>query len=346
MQSLSQTPRTDIETLRNDIGRRLEGRRVWFYGVRRSADRSPPRGGQRVVWQHNDILRAAGVDSYIVRGQGRLARQNPFSRPHADDGGAPESWFLRTVRPDRDVVVVPGFRFRQLQSIPGRHKVVFSQNVFVTARAMGFTDTAWSAEGLRAIMCVSEGNAEVVRLSRPECPVLTVTNSVDASRFGPVEKERLVLSNGLSIGCEKNPVDTAIAAQLLFARADRVDGFQYWPLQDMPHEQVAHLLSRARALIFLSAHEGLGLLAIEAMLSDTLVFAFRRPPMSEYLPDRCLFEFGDLEGIADAVQDALDHPESWRPEVEAARETALGFNEAAQERSVLEAWLEIERELP
>ena len=348
MHSLSQAPRDDLHDLRGAVKSALGDRRVWFYGMRGGPRHpGPPRGGQQIVLQHTHILRDAGVEAWAVKGQRPLARRNPLNAPEENSFIAPQGWFLRQVRQESDVVVIPGFRYHQIPILPGSRKVVFSQNVFITARTLAQHKQPWAHDDVMAIMCLSEGNAEIIRLAQPGCPVVHVCVSVDPELFVPAEKERLVLSNGISIGVEKNPLDTAAILQILQARMVGGSGqaFRFRALEGFTHQEVAELLGRARVLVFPSTHEGLGLLAIEAMLAGTLVFGFRRAPMTEYLPERCQFDFGDLGGIADAVADALDHPERWENEVERGRATALGYSPAGQEISVLEGWLRISEEL-
>lgn len=340
MTTPAQSP--EIAALRERVTRALDGRRVWYYGFRGSGgSNDPPRGGQQVVSHHTRILRAAGADAYRVQDDGPVARRNPFSRPDGDER-APEGWFRRQVDTRRDVIVVPGFRMNRMRGVPGDNVVVFSQNVFVTARSLGLDSRGWAIDRAVAILAVSEGNAELIRLAGAECPVLTIRTAVDPERFRPGAKERLVLSNGLNIGCEKNPFDIAALAQILRARSGRdTEPFEFRAIERLSHEEVARLLARARVLVFPSSHEGLGLLPLEAMLAGAVVFGWRRAPMTEYLPARCQFDFGDLSGVADAVVDALDHPDRWRDAIEEGRANALEFSAPAQERSVLETWLEI-----
>lgn len=346
MPDLIERPGGDPGDLRSALRAAFGDRRVWFYGIRHSPKGDPPRGGQQIAMQHANILRGAGVEAWVVNAQGPLSRRNPLNAPEKGSVMAPEGWFRRTVRSDRDVVLIPGFRFREIADIPGDRKVLFSQNVFVTARAVGLRGT-WAHPDVMAIMCLSDGNAEIIRLANPDCPVVTVRVSVDPGRFRPAQKERLVLSNGLDIGCEKNPFDIAAIIQILRARGQETDGgpFDFRALEGLRHEEVAELMGKARVLVFPSTHEGLGLLALEGMLAGSLVFAFRRAPMTEYLPRRCQFEFGDLGGMADAVVDALDHPERWQAEIDEGRATALGYSPARQEISVLEGWLRVSEEL-
>ena len=172
--------------------------------------------------------------------------------------------------------------------------------------------------------------------------MLVIPNAVDPANFSAGEKRRLVLTNGLEAGSEKNPEDTAAIAQLLHTRAARghTGPFDLVALEGLDHGRVRELLTEARVLLFLSTHEGLPLLPLEAQLSGTLVLGIRRSPMTECIPARCLFDFGDLEGLVRATESALDEPEAWEAEIAAGMGIARRLF-AGHEASVLEAWLEI-----
>jgi glycosyltransferase involved in cell wall biosynthesis len=342
-----------VEALRAELQRALGGRRVWFYGMLGRSRLDQIRGGQRVVLEHCAILRNAGIEATAVRSQGRAARRFPFLGDGLPDRPGDEIRplialqrdFEGNIRSDRDFVVIPGRNIASIHQIPGEQKVAFSQAISTTMRSLGLErrdPDPWKSDQLLAVMCVSRGNAAIAQLAEPACPVIVVKNSVDSSRFRPVEKRRLVVSGGLDGGCEKNAADTASAVQTLLTRAKRAGRpIDFVTLENMTHSQVAAALSEARVLVFLSMHEGFPLLMLEAMASGTLVFAYRRSPMSDAVPDRCLFDFGDLQGVVEAVEHAVEHPEEWEPEMEAGRRLAAEYGPEEQERSVLEAWLTI-----
>lgn len=333
-----------LEDLRARVREALGARRIWYHGFRAHRGGTHPRGGEVVIARHNRILRSAGVESHIVRADGPITRRNPFAGRGDDAERAPEAWFRRELDPDRDIVLIPGYRINELRESPVRLRVLFAHGAFVPALACSQESSAWPTEAVLAVMTVSEASATLLQLMSPGSPVIAVRLSVDPDRFAPAEKQRLVLCPSPSGGCEKNPYDLALLQQILTARSGRdTNPFTVRVLGGLTDDELSDSIARARVLLFPSTHEGFGLLPVQAMLARTLPFGYGRPPMTEYLPARCQFAWGDLVGIADAVIDALDHPENWTAVTEEGRRTALAYTPVAAERSVLEAWVEVAR---
>jgi hypothetical protein len=322
-------------------------RRIYFYGMFDRPHLSGARGGQQVVSQHASILRDAGRDARIVyRGRWTEALQ-PFKSP--PDPFISDRRFRVEFSPTQDILVVPGRFVNRLKSLPGKHVVLFSQGAAITVRSLGLErhqPDPWRHPKLRAILSVSESNAELLRSMRPTVPVMVIQNSVDPDRFSPTEKRPLVLCSTLT-HCEKNPLDATAVVQMLHARRAReeIGEFNVVELRDLPHQEVARLLGQARLLLFLSTHEGLGLLALEAMLSETVVLAIDRGPMSEFIPPECRFDFGDLNGLEEAAKSVLESPGRWNPVIRKARQVALRYGPVCQRASVLKAWKHLDAHL-
>lgn len=315
-------------------------RRIFYYGMFDRPDLSGARGGQQVVLQHASILRDAGREVRIVYSGSRLERLLPFrSPPHPFISSR---GFRSEFSPEEDVLVVPGRFINRLDSLPGEHVILFSQGAGVTLRSLGVErhlPDPWSHPKLRAVICVSESNANLLRSMQPNSPVIVTRNSVDPTQFSPAQKRSLVLCNTLA-DCAKNPMDAAAVLQMLHARRARhaVAEFDVVELRGLTHGEVARLLGEARILLFLSTHEGLPLLALEAMLSEVILLAIDRGPMSEFIPAECRFEFGDLESVAAAAANALESPERWDRVVRESRRVALEYGHLQQRETVLRAW--------
>jgi len=88
----------------------------------------------------------------------------------------------------------------------------------------------------------------------------------------------------------------------------------------LPDEQLAQLLSGARALIFPSLYEGFGLPVLEAMASGTPVIVSDRSAMPEVAGAAGNYiEPEDVVGLRDAMVRLVDDPQHWR----ACREAGL-----------------------
>lgn len=318
---------------------------IYYVGSIKQPNRSVLRGGQRVTLQHIDILRRHGIPSYAVTSESRLGRviKGTIS---VDDVFMHVSAFRRQVEPTQDVVVVPGRYATQLDHFPGARKVLFSQAGWVTFGSLGLDrltrNHLWTSDDLLSIFTVSESNAELFRQVQPSCSVEVITNAVDSVKFPfSQNKENLILTPSLSDPA-KNPLDTQAVIQILRARrassGNTAQTLEVVELKGYSHDSVSTLLQRARLLLFLSTHEGMPLLMLEALSTGTIVFAWDRSPMSDVLPDRCLFSFGDISGVVAAAETLLRSPESWNEVAIKGRERALEFSPSKLEERVLEVW--------
>jgi glycosyltransferase involved in cell wall biosynthesis len=144
----------------------------------------------------------------------------------------------------------------------------------------------------------------------------------------------------------KAPMEGATLRQLL--RGRRASGLKstadaiWTPVRGFSEEQVSVVLQRSLLFVFLSVHEGLGRLPVEAMASGCIVCGFDRGPMSEYLPAPYRFADGDILAMAKRIEDIVDAFPTGLSAFESvtaeARLVAETYNAEAQERTVLNAW--------
>lgn len=321
--------------------------RVYFFVQLQRPVRVFSAGGPKVALQHVDILRRNGIDASLVYRH----------RTSSDPAFISEREFRRNLQPDRDVVVVPGRLAPRLNDIPGRIKVLFSQSSVYNLAAFGTKRNEpypWHDGTLRAIICVSEHNAAIIRLSLPDCPVYTVSNRVDCERFHFVpfaEKRRLVALNSMD-RAPKNPIHMQMLLNVLRSRAARsgsgLDMFDVAVIQGLSPEQVAQTLAAARCLLFLSPDEGFGLLPLEAMCAGTVVIAYDLAPMNEFLPPQYVRPWGDIAGLVELVESVCStdaNEKQWDRLTRLARVTSERYSLEAQEQSVLRVYEGIMREV-
>ena len=345
--------RSNMSAAPTSLMEQLRGRRVFYAGAIDSRFRTALLGGQRVTLEHVQVLREAGVEAFAVtsedtwqRTRGRLqgalpAIADPSLLMHMRQ-------FRRTVRAAEDVVVVPARQFAALDQIPGEHKVLFSQGIWVTMQALTpATATVLDHPALRAIMVVSDGNAAQFRTLQPTCPVLVARNGIDLPAHAPLrEREACLAYPGLN-RMEKNPWHTrallvALARRGVLAPAGAVQALE---LEGIRQTQVHRHLETASALLFPSVWEGLGLLPLEAMARGCLAFGWDVSPMNEYLLEACRFSFADLDVMTDALESALRNPAAWQTQREAGIEVARRWSREAQARSILTTWAAIAEQL-
>ena len=338
----AQTPHNFSEVA--SIGSLFAGRRVFYVGSINNRHNPTLLGGQRVTLQHVETLRKDGVEAFAVTNEtgttGIRTRFLPDGRPELMH----MKQFRREIIPDRDLVVLPGRFAEQLDEFPGEHKILFSQGIWITLNAMSNRDESpFLHPTLKGIMVVSEGNAKIARLLRPDCPVIVVHNSVSRPANVDFSRRRKVILYPSLRRHEKNPWDTRAVLHVLRARYASGRCPEFIELDGLPHAHLLRLMREASVLLFLSTHEGLPLLPLEAMANGTLVLGYDRSPMSELLHDRCIFRFGDIEGIVDVLESIFNDASSWLDVQETCYTAMTHWSRDAQAESIRQAWRKILR---
>ena len=194
-------------------------------------------------------------------------------------------------------------------------------------------------------MVVSDGNADMARLLNPDCPVVVVRNSVATPSSVPnFNRDNIILFPDLNRH-EKNPWDTCAVMQVLKAKNFNNASIVYKELRNIPHSNLLDLMKKASVLLFLSTHEGLPLLPLEAMAHGVIVFGYDRTPMSDILHSRCIFKFGDIEGVSSAVQSVLARPDDWSDVRRSSYYNVQRWSKSAQIESVYNAYGKIIKNL-
>lgn len=323
--------------------------RIFFWTQWKRIDPNSTVGGPLVLQQNARILRDAGFDARIIVADRNRLRRPWRSRDDLDCGlGIRASEFKRVVRPD-DLVVVPAYKAKETNSLPGARKALFVQNLGHLFRHLPLGTTTpydsypWLSSDLEAIVCVSRRDQETLKLYEPECPVLRVQNSVDATLFRNrrwQDREPLVLLSPLKE--YKNPQHVQMLAHLVTSRAlarGRMPPV-IREIRDVPRHQMPELLASAKALIFLSLNEGFGLLPLEALLSGTPVIGYENQAYCEFVPDEYQFPVSAFSSMVDKLEDILAEEggpafENTRDKI---RDAALRYSVANQVASVTATW--------
>ena len=110
----------------------------------------------------------------------------------------------------------------------------------------------------------------------------------------------------------------------------------------VPHRTLLELLQVSAAHVYLTYPFVLSWSMLEAMAAGALVIGSRTKPVEEVIThgfNGILCDFFDTEGIADAVADALAHPDRYQSQRAAGRRTIVERFDLA--RVCLPAWLEL-----
>jgi glycosyltransferase involved in cell wall biosynthesis len=111
----------------------------------------------------------------------------------------------------------------------------------------------------------------------------------------------------------------------------------------LPQDRLPELYRRAAALVVPSTGEGLGLVAVEAMLCETPVVAYRSGGLLDVVEDGrtgLLVEPGDPALLARALDDVLDRPDAAALGREGRRRAREAFSPAAAARRYAEIYHE------
>lgn len=312
-------------------------------------DHQRPSGGQKTTYRHVDILVRNGFDAAVFH-QADGFRLDWFSNATPVVGPAD----LRSGSfGGRVIFVLPEDLGRMITRFPGR-KVVFDQGPSLGFSALGLARPRlypYLDDSVGALIVVSEASRAHLKYAFPDRRIIRVTNAVSGERFRfvPLRRKHKIVA----MAANKNRLDVMQVFHLLRSRAtQRLNNAIDWKfvsLENLNEQALRNTLARASFLLFLSMHEGFGILPIEAMLSGTIVLAYSTPPMTEYLTsgNSLLSRPGDFLSVARDVERAIEWSVAEPARLEAiaarARAGAERFSLERQEASVLRAWREILR---
>lgn len=313
---------------------------IYYYAY----DHQKPRGGQKSVYRHVDILRANGRDAHVLHTEPGYRLAWFENNTSVVDGSA----FRARFDPLRDVLVLPEDLGPRLGSFPGR-KVIFNQNVFYGFYAFGFRNPpeyAYLRDDVIGAMVVSDHNRASLEFAFPRLRVHRVVNGFDTARFAFGEAS----GRKLQIAClpTKAEVDLTQVIHLVNARArqgrNTLSAVEWVHLRGLPEAEVAKVLRESLALLFLSIQEGLPRLPIEAMLSGAVVAGFTGGPLGECLAaDRAVVApTGDVVSLVEGLERIgrwfADGDPRLADLTGRAREAASWHSFAREEQTVLAAW--------
>jgi len=263
-------------------------------------DYDPPSGGVRKLYRHVDVLRAHGVEAWLVHTRdGFRCSWFPNATPVA---------YAADVRPTpRDYVVVPEVYGPELARLyPGVPKVVFNQNAYFTFR--GYTldpadlRTPYTSPEVVAALVVSEDNREYLGHAFPGLRLVRVRYGIDTGLFTPRgPKERAV-----AFMPRKHAEDAVQVVNLLKHRG-ALAGWRVVPVDGMPEPEVAGVLARCAVFLSFGQQEGGPLPPLEAMACGCVVVGYHGRSGREYFREEFSrpVEAGDVVGFAQAAEGVL-----------------------------------------
>ena len=192
----------------------------------------------------------------------------------------------------------------------------------------------------------SEHNKKYLQFAFPNLPVFRVVNGIDAQRFRFVpatQKKR-------RIAClpSKGEMDLTQVIHLVEARArqglNSLAAVEWAHLKNMTEAEVAAALQDALCLVFLSTHEGIGRLPLEAMLSGAVLACYAAGPVPEYASEDVAItaQVGDIPSLVAGIERIATWHSEGDPRLQQMMDRAravAGWHSMEREtETVLEAW--------
>jgi glycosyltransferase involved in cell wall biosynthesis len=171
---------------------------------------------------------------------------------------------------------------------------------------------------------------------------------IDSKRF----RYRAISKKPKKLSCliKKNPVHNLAVYQMAQARAiqkyNRLGEFDWHIMKGgQPESVVADVMRDSIVFVFLSIEEGCPLMPIEAALSGAIPLVYGGGPLNEWLPDECRFEYGNVAGVVDAIEEIIeqwpDKRNRWAAIAEEASKRAAFYSLEREEERLIEVWNKI-----
>jgi len=300
-------------------------------------DNPAPSGGVRRLYRHVDILRRAGMPSWLVH----------------EKSGFRCDWFkndtpvlaLGEARVNAaDYLVVPEIMaMRVVGQVPGIRTVIFNQNSYLTFQE-------WPVHGkspylhhdVVSTFAVSEDNAEYLRYAFPGLNVRRLHYGIDP-HFAPSWPKRRCLA----YMPRKNAADAVQVLNLLKARG-ALNGWEVVAMDGLSEEAVASRLSSTMVFLSFGHPEGCPLPPLEAMASGCVVIGYHGRGGREYFDPTFSYpiEMGDVIGMSQIAERVLDEGSK---SAEALQERGRKASASVRERyscereasDIVEAWRDI-----
>ena len=280
------------------LGERTAGPATVYY---LAPDLDLPVGGIRVIYRHVDALNAMGLRARVLHGD-KAFRSTWFEHDTAIVFAAD------VALTPADVLVVPEWYGPSLDQLPaGIPTVVFNQRAYDTFDFVPYASTGPGAPyagfpDLRALLTVSQDNADLLAYAFPDVPVHQVRNVIDPALFHPGAEPP---ARRMSFTTTRREREREQLLHILRSRGV-LDGWDVVAISDRSETEVAAIMRDSAVFLSFSDREGFGLPPAEAMASGCYVVGYPGLAGREFFdPAYCApVDENDLLGFARAVETA------------------------------------------
>lgn len=275
-----------------------------------------PIGGIHVLYQHVELLTAAGYDATVWH-------PKPGMTHGWFDSSVPHLYGARLELNTTDTLVIPECVVENHDPAPGCRKVIYNQNYFLTFASVDWTEfPAW--EPSPPVWVSSDAAYDVLHRLRRALPIEAVSFiplAIDTELFRPDPsgcRERKI------VWMPRKRREEAQLLHALLAADSRFDDVVLRPLDGLATSRIAAELASASVFIALGRDEGFGLPVAEALASGCAVVGYPAGGGTELFdaPGAHPIADPDTPVIVDRVADVLEKEPS------------------AEERATYRAWVE------
>ncbi|MBI5814051.1 MAG: glycosyltransferase family 4 protein [Nitrospinae bacterium] len=304
-------------------------------------DATQPYGGVKKLYRHVDILNKNGLDAVIMH-------ERPGFRCEWFANETPVTNAAEARLGGDDFLVAPEIYGPKIATLArGVRKVVYNQNCYYTfwnhSLAKDDMQTPYTDPEVVATMVVSADSLDYLAYAFPRHKVLRIVHSIDSTVFRPDGEKK----PHIAFMPRKNIADVTQVINILKFRG-ALDGFGLAQIDGKSEAEVAAILRESAFFLSFGYPEGFSLPPAEAMACGCVVLGFHGGGAREFMLPECAYPIpqGDISGFARTVEGVLGEyrrdPSSVLAKGKAAAELIHSrYNEANEERSVLEAWGDI-----
>lgn len=296
-------------------------------------------GGVKTIYYHAALLNEIGIEAYIYT-------------PHGGVDWLFDKRFLQWERQEitfekEDILVFPEILQPAIVDAlkcdyPCR-KIIFCQGAYLFLGFYEFTRrlAEW---GVKDILINSHyGKALLENILGADCPSQKIISpAVDKAEFYPEEKEKIILIYGKKWR-DYYPYDDLIE-RMFHVKYPQYRSILWVKLENLTPEEVARKMRKAVICVCLARLEGLGITALEAMASETLIVGFHGGGGCDYAHEGNGFWYSpeNLEEMVEGIARGLEGIQAQDPyimsKIKKAAEKAAEYSVENVKKQLFESY--------